>query len=310
MTSIAAGLICAVLIVAIPADMSGQDLPPRAQLSVFSYDKSAPLDVRYVADDTARGYHVQDLSYASPGGGRVPGFLYTPLGDGPFAGIVLLHGMPGNRHNSTWLAERLARTGAVVLAITAPFARPEDRPRERPITLTATDRVEQIQLIQDLQRAVDLLEQYPKVDSERLGLQRRELWAAMGGLFAGVERRLRAYALWVGDGGLVAHVTGEDDRDGRFAQLPRESQEAWLQLMLPIEPIRFVGLAAPARLLFQSARRDRAVMAADAARFSAAGSMPKDVRWYDMGHGLNDTAFGEQARWLADQLGLDFSQWH
>ena len=40
----------------------------------------------------------------------------------------------------------------------------------------------------------------------------------MGGLLAGVEDRLRAYVLQVGDGGLVTHMTGPEDTGWRLAQ--------------------------------------------------------------------------------------------
>ena len=48
---------------------------------------------------------------------------------GPFAGILLMHGLPGDRSNNALFARGLTATGAVVLMIDAPFARPENRHR-------------------------------------------------------------------------------------------------------------------------------------------------------------------------------------
>ena len=279
---------------------------PKAPLSVFEYDRAEPVDIKITDRTEKDGHEVVDFSYASPGGGRVPALMFIPEGDGPFPGLIVLHGLPGNRHNTPWLAEQYAAMGALVVSITAPFARPESNPRRWPITLKDTDRIEQIQLMQDLQRAVDVLMNDSRVDTTKIGYNGGSYGAAMGGLFAGIERRVKAYALWVGDGGLVTHV-----RMGRrFRELPETSREKWLDAMWPIEPIRFIGDASPAALYLQAGRNDRAVRPADARAFMEAASEPKKVSWYETGHGLNDQAFEDQGRWMAEQLGLDYTKWN
>ena len=293
------------LMMLVPTQACAQADPPRAPLATFDYDTAAPLDVREVERTDREGYAVTDLTYASPAGGRVPAYLYEPKGEGPYAGLILMHGMPGSRKNAAHFAEQYVQAGAVVLAITAPFSRPNDVARRPTITFTEKDRDEQIQLIQDLRRGVDLLANHPRVDAERIGYSGGSYGGAMGGLLAGVEKRIKAYVLWVGDGGLVAHVNGPDDAGNRFHQMAPEQREAWLQAMLPIEPIRFVGMAAPSALFFQSGRSDRLIPVEDAARFSAAGSEPKRIAWYEAGHSLNPDAYRDQALWLEAQIGID-----
>ena len=78
-------------------------------------------------------------------GGRVPGFLFLPEGEGPFPGLILMHGLPSNRHDLTGHAERYTRTGTLVPIITAPWARTEASPRDFPIQFTPQDSVEQVQ---------------------------------------------------------------------------------------------------------------------------------------------------------------------
>ncbi len=146
-----------------------------------------------------------------------------------------------------------------MLAISAPWSRPDDVPRRPTITITSQDSVEQIQLIQDLRRGVDLLVARSDVDPERIGYSGGSYGAAMGGLLAGVETRIKAYVLWSGDGGLVAHLTGPDDADNSLQRMSATHRDAWFKTMLPIEPIRFIGDAAPAALMFQAGRRDRVV---------------------------------------------------
>src|SRR5687767_960136 len=65
-------------------------------LHVFAYDRAAPIglrdSLRITDGDSVAVYAV---SFVSPRGGRVTGVLCVPSGTGPFAGILLQHGMPG-----------------------------------------------------------------------------------------------------------------------------------------------------------------------------------------------------------------------
>ena len=125
----------------------------------------------------------------------------------------------------------------------------------------------------------------------------------MGGLLAGVERRIAAFVLVVGDGGLVEHFGSRRDAGGFLPPLAPERRRRWLAAMRPIEPLRYVRRAT-APLLFQSGRQDELVPAEDARRYHEAAPEPKEVQWYDAGHELTPTASCAQAGWLARHIGL------
>ncbi len=275
----------------------------RENRHLFDYDARAPLDVQQVGTARTGDVTILDLTYASPKGGRVTATLFVPDGEGPFAGLVLMHGLPSDRGEMTELATAFAATGAVVITIDAPFARP-GRAGRSPLMFSIQDREEQIQLIVDLRRAVDVLESRPEVDRRRMGYLGISYGGAMGGLLAGVETRLRAYVLRVGDGGLVTHLTGPEDRGTDFYLVPKAERDAWLELMWPIEPIHYVAHAAPAALLFQNGTEDTAVPPADGLRYQEAGSRPKTTLWYEAGHGLTRRAVGDAVAWLQDVGGL------
>jgi dienelactone hydrolase len=242
------------------------------------------------------------MSWASARGDRVEAYLVVPQGEGReglCAGVILLHGMPGRRAELLPLAVRLARVGAVCLLPDVPFTRASNGS----ITFTREDRERQIGLIVDLRRGVDLLAARPDVDSHRLGFLGVSYGAAMGSLLVGVEPRIAAAVLAVGDGGLVTHMSSAGNRHN-LRRLPAKRRQRWLELMQPIEPLRFVGRAAPGSLFFQSARRDAYVPRADARRLHAAAADPKLVRWYPTGHGLDDEAVDDQIAWLRERLAL------
>jgi uncharacterized protein len=273
---------------------------------VFAYDPQAPLDVQEVSRRQEEGVTLIDLTYASPMGGRVPATLVVPDGAGPFAGMLYQHGMPSTRQPMIPAAMTYARMGAVVLLIDAPFARRPNGMNEA-LSFTEQDRREQIQLIVDLRRGVDLLLSRPEVDPERLAYVGISYGGAMGGLLAGVEDRLKAYALQVGDGGLVTHFTGLEDRAAWLAR-PGDQRRQWVAWMWPIEPIHYVGCASPAALLFQNGTLDASVPPADGLRYQEAGSEPKTVCWYRAGHALDAAAHYDQAEWLSERIGISVGQ--
>ena len=271
---------------------------PASALNLFAYDRAAAYDLQLVPLSTQSGVRIYALSFLSPRGtGRATGRLFVPdTGTGPFAGIIVQHGLPGTSEVMVDFAILEARHGAVVVAIDAPFARRAGTA----ISFTEADSAEQVQLMTDLQRAVDVLRARPDVDPNRIAYVGFSYGGAMGALFVGIEHRLRTAILAVADGGLVTHVTA----DGVLPQLPCAQRRRWLESMIPIEPIKYVGFASPTPILLQSGRQDELVSMADAERLHAAVRDPKTIRWYDAGHGLNIEAARDRQLWLQQWLGM------
>jgi dienelactone hydrolase len=278
-----------------------------APVSLFDYDRSSVLDVRDSLAFTESGVDVHRVSFVSPRGGRATALLHLPhdslrtTKDG-VPGIVMLHGAPGDAWGMGGIAMPVARHGAIVLVLDAPFAR---RDKDNPLSFTPGDSVDQVQLLVDLQRAVDVLLARSDVDPSRLGFVGVSYGAAIGAAFAGVERRIAAYALLVGDAGLAAHFTQSDGN--RLARPPHLSETQWCRWFAAMEPLastRFIGRAAPARVLFLWGRQDRLVppYLADAL-FRAAGETA-EARWYDAGHGLTPVAYLDMIDWLSGRIGL------
>jgi uncharacterized protein len=272
-----------------------------ADRGLFAYNANAAVDLEKAVESTNNGVEVSAISFSSPDGGSVTGLLFDPVTRSSLRpGIVLMHGMPGNARGMAGLGQLLAQHGAVVIAIDAPFARRGGSP----VQFTAEDRAEQIQLIKDLQRAVDVLRARVNVDDERIAYLGISYGGAMGALLAGIERRIKAAALVVGDGGLVSHFTGPEDASF-MAGLPCATRVSWFRDMAPIEPIRFIAHASPTALLLQSGRSDNLVPVADAQALHAAASPPRTILWYEAGHGLNPQAAFDRLDWLHREIGLD-----
>jgi uncharacterized protein len=267
----------------------------------FAYDVNAPLNLKKTLESTTNGVEVSAIAFDSPDGGSATGLLFDPVTRSSLRpGIVLMHGAPGTARQMAGQGQALAAHGAVVIAIDAPFARRSGQW----LRFTAEDRAEQIQLMKDLQRAVDVLRARPNVDDDRIAYLGVSYGGAMGALFVGIERRLKAAVLEVADGGLVSHFTGTEDLSF-MASMSCATRVAWFQAMAPIEPIRFIPLASPTPLLLQNGRSDNLVPQADAEALHAAAREPKTIHWYNAGHALGSQAIVDRHEWLNEQIGLD-----
>lgn len=264
-------------------------------LGIFSYDKKAPLQLRDSLIKDEEGIKHYRISFSSIQNSRATGILFVPQGKGPFAGIVLAHGMPNTALGYTSRATYLARHGAVVVVLDAPFAR-----RKGPtLALTPQDSVEQVQLIIDLQRAVDLLVDRSEVDPNRIAFVGRSFGGLIGTQLTAVERRIKTYILSVCDGGEIIHYSGGE----WFQSHSADKQKRWVKAMEPIEPIRYIHLASPAKLFFQFGLKDQSVSVENARMLYEAAPQPKTVKWYEADHELNPQAYMDWLDWLHKTVG-------
>lgn len=270
---------------------------------VFAYNVNAPLNLQQTVESTQNGIQFSGISYSSPDGGLVPGILVEPTNrTGLRPGIVVLHPSAQNARGMGPYATYLAQNGAVVIAIDAPYWR---RGGTSIPLFTATDRLEQIQLIKDLQRAVDVLRAHPNVDDDRIGFEGYSYGGIIGALFVGVEERLKAAVLAAAHGGQVTGATASTNLGWLAVNTTCATRTTWFQSMVPIEGIRFIPNAAPTELLFQMGRFDTAVLFPDAQALANAASNPKEIRIYETGHGLNAQALYDRHLWLSQKLGID-----
>ncbi len=268
----------------------------------FAYDRNAPLQLRDSLESTVDGVETHAISFASPRGGRATGLLFVPRGGGRKAGIVNMHGAPGSARQVAASSAALARRGAVVLALDAPFARRTDGDM---LAFTEADSADHVQLVVDLQRAVDLLLARPDVDPARIAYVGGSFGGAVGTMFAAVDPRPAAYVLFVPDGGMVSHFTAVDGTPQQpLAGMPATVRDRWLAAMRPVEGIGYVGRARPGSILFQNGRQDPYVPADKAAALHRAAGASHTVQWYDSGHALPAQARIDRWQFLAERIGI------
>lgn len=274
---------------------------------LFDYDAKQPLDIQQIRTyDRDGGVKVFDLTYASPRQGRVTAFLVVPPGKGPFAAILLGHWGGGNRTEFLSEAELYAQVGAVSLLIDYPWTRPAPWRRSIPnLDKPELDNEIQSQAVVDLRRGLDLLLARPDVDPKRVAYVGHSFGAQWGAILSAVDKRMKTSIL-VGGTPTTADLWHHDDPDSvEFLKTNRERVEKYLAATQPLNAINFIGRAAPIPLLFQFAGFEQNFSREAMDRYYAAASEPKEVKWYDTGHDLNDLrALLDRASWLEKHIGL------
>lgn len=272
----------------------------------FAYDPKAPLEAVTTGVETRGDVVIQDLSFASPKGGRVPAYLVVPAGRGPFAAVVWGHWYWENspmKSRRQFLDEAvvLARSGVVSLLTDGPVARPGYVADRTPLNAKQFDDL--VQQVVDMRRGADLLLARPEVDPRRLAFVGHSYNATVGAILAGVDRRFKAFVLMAG--------TLSDEVDMRSAEYRRYRDkvgpvryDAFASLHAWADPGPYVAKAAPAAVFLQYATREDFLTPARAKEYAANVSEPKRFKLYDAPHALNAEARRDRLAFLSEVLGV------
>jgi dienelactone hydrolase len=255
----------------------------------FDYDHSAPLEVAWgrtvVSHDIAR----QDLKFSTARRARIAAYFVHPLASASWPLVIWTPGRGGDRSEELGDANALARNGVASLLV--------DPAAPEVVTCDATkDLAIFTGYVVGRRRAVDLALTLPNVDGKRIAAAGFSYGASVTAVLAGVEHRIRAFALKSGR----AHHTGFM----RLAcpQLGEKKLDAYVQKLSAIDPINWVPKATGPAFLIQDGTRDPFNPRADVLTLYRAAHGPKELRFYAADHPLNAAATAYRARWLLREL--------
>ncbi|HEX5579603.1 MAG TPA: acetylxylan esterase [Candidatus Limnocylindria bacterium] len=282
-------------------------IPDAAALT--AYDPATPLDV---AEESAvrtleSGVEIHDISWASLGSDRVSAWLVLPPGDGPFAGLVYLHGSETDRDDFLDEAVAMALGGAASVVLDAPFARAGSSRKAFLLNFGLAERERDMtaQAVLDARRAYDVLLERGDVDPERLGFVGHSWGASLGVVLAAVDERpgslviITARPSWTGflAAGSEGWVRSAHERVGE------EDWQQYLSLMAPLDATAEIDNVDGGRLYLQYGTADDVVPEDVSVQLiDAAQGAKSDL--YPAPHALNDDATADRVRWLVERLGL------
>ncbi len=259
----------------------------------FDYDRAAPIDLVTGEAESVAGVVVRSITFASPRGGRASALLFVPAGAGPFPTIVMMPGSNQPPASFRPTALEIATRGTIVLIADQSQTRPGHAPL---FSFTAAERDEFVQTVIDVRRGVDLLAARPDVDPQRFAFWGFSHGAFIGGIVAGVERRIASYVLQSGGGADYLRANAPQ-------RLHEPALSAYLATLASVDPNIYVAHAAPSAVLLQNGSLDKTYTTNGVAAWQTAASEPKKIATYEADHGLNAAATADALAWLASRIG-------
>jgi len=263
------------------------------------YQKLDAGDLRLIAKGVEDGLENQLLAIQTPFGYRRVAETYRPEdGEGTLAAILYVHwyepeSRDSNRSQFVEEAKELARGGAVCLLIETLWSDPDFF-----IKRTQADDIQNsLEEVVNIRRAMDLLLSQPNIDPERFAYVGHDFGGMYGVLAGSLDQRPKHYVI-------MAATPRFPDWYLYLPKLQGAAREAFIQSMVEFDPIAHAPRLAPASVLYQFASDDRHVPKERAEEFFAFTNEPKMLKWYEAGHGLNESATSDRKAWLRETLGL------
>jgi len=262
------------------------------------YPKLEPKDVRVLGRRVQDGLESQLMVIQTPFGYRRVAEQLRPEGNHALAAILYVHwyepeSIDSHRTQFEEEAKEMARAGAVCLSIETLWS-------DRDFFLKRTqeeDMQNSMEEVVNIRRAMDWLCTLSGVDLNRFAYVGHDFGGMYGVLVGSLDKRPSHYVI-------MASTPRFPDWYLYLPKLEGEAREAFIRQMAEIDPITHIPNLSPARVFFQFATDDFHVPKERAEEFCAAAQEPKEMKWYEAGHGLNEAATNDRKAWLKEKLGL------
>lgn len=264
------------------------------------YPKFESKDLRMLGKRVEDGLESQLLVMQTPFGYRRVADLFCPASKGSFAAILYLHWYEPEAHDSNRSqfveeAREMARSGAVCLLIETLWS-------DLDFFLKRTqedDAKNSVEEVVNIRRAMDFLLSQPNIDPKRFACVGHDFGGMYSVLAGSLDQRPTHYVV-------MAATPRFPDWYLYLPKLEGKARETFIRQMSDIDPIIHVPNLSPAPVLFQFGTNDPHVPKERAEEFFAIANEPREMKWYESGHGLNANATGDRKAWMKEKLGLTF----
>ena len=263
-----------------------------------AYQKLESNDLRVLGRRVEDGIESQLMVIQTPFGYRRVAEMFRPEGEATGAAILYVHwyepeSIDSHRTQFEEEAREMARLGAVCISIETLWS-------DRDFFLKRTqedDMQNSMEEVVNLRRAMDLLLSQPDVEPRRFAYVGHDFGGMYGVLAGSLDQRPSHYVI-------MASTPRFSDWYLYMPRVEGEARQAFIRQMAEIDPITHISNLSPAAVLFQFATDDFHVPKERAEEFFAAAKAPKEMKWYEAQHGLNETATQDRNAWLRDKLEL------
>ena len=263
-----------------------------------AYPKLESTDVRTIGKRTEDGIESQLLVMQTPFGYRRMVEMFFPENKAPLGAILYVHWYEPQSHDSNRSqfveeAREMARAGSACLLIETLWSDPDFFLKR----MQADDMQNSIEEVVNIRRAMELLLSQPNVNASRFAYVGHDFGGMYGVLAGSLDQRPSHYVV-------MAATPRFPDWYLYLPKLEGEACDVFIHQMSEIDPITHVARLSPAPVFFQFGTDDPHVPRERADEFFSAAKEPKEMKWYESGHGLNEEATKDRKTWLKEKLGL------
>jgi predicted esterase len=266
--------------------------------SLDEYQKLEEKDVRLIGRRTHEGMDSQLMVIQTPFGYRRVAELFVPLAGNAHAAILYSHwyepqSPDSNRGQFVEEAKELARCGAICLLIETLWSDPDFFLKRT----QAEDIQNSVEEVVNTRRAIDLLLSQPALDKKRFAFVGHDFGGMYGVLAGSFDQRPTHYVV-------MAATPRFPDWYLYAPKMEGEARNAFIRQFAALDPISHISNLCPAPIFFQFGTDDPHVPKECAEEFFNAAQEPREMKWYESGHGLNDEARTDRTNWLKENLNL------
>lgn len=262
------------------------------------YQKLEGKDIRLIGNRTQDGFESRLMIIQTPFGYRRVAELFSPQSENAHAAILYSHwyepqSPDSNRSQFVEEAKEMARCGVVCLLIETLWSDPDFFLKRT----QAEDIQNSIEEVANTRRAIDLLLSQPNLDTKRFAFVGHDFGGMYGVLAGSLDQRPTHYVV-------MAATPRFPDWYLYAPKMEGEARDAFIRQFAALDPISHLSNLCPAPVFFQFGMDDPHVSKERAEEFLTAAKEPKEMKWYEAGHGLNDDAKIDRMNWLKEKFNL------
>lgn len=267
-------------------------------LDLDHYPRLEIKDVRLIGGRTQEGIERQLMVIQTPFGYRRVAELFSAPSEDPHAAILYSHwyepqAPDSNRSQFVEEAKRMARCGAICLLIETLWSDPDFFLKRT----QAEDIQNSMEEVVNTRRAIDLLLSQRHVDAKRFAFVGHDFGGMYGVLAGSLDQRPTHYVI-------MATTPRFPDWYLYAPKMEGEARDTFIRQFAALNPITHISNLCPAPVFFQFGTEDPHVPKERAEEFFNAAQQPREMKWYESGHGLNEDAKTDRINWLKEKLNL------
>ncbi len=272
---------------------------PENLAAVFKYQRVAIP--KYQTDSTfvVRNVWAERIVFTGADSFKISAYVTRPSEyreNRPF--VLFNHWGEGDKSEFLQQAMLLSSRGFVCILIDGPWLCPDS-----PIKSFKDQGFEMYrQYVMNARSAIDLAQQHFKVNDDKIFCVGHSFGCNTAAILSGVDKRIDYFVFMAGVYSTTKNATQSQVPD--FVKWRTDSPEqfkAWVTKMQPLDAENYLPFKT-APCLIQIASKDEYLSDAENDAFIRLMPVPKEVKVYDAGHGLNAVAESDRVEWILGQV--------